>query len=144
MRSSKGLSLDSVQQRSEEQNIRVFYHDRVSLSFFFGAEHLGSLLEQEVAEHHGALPGQGSTAFGAAEHPFFYHDRVPQCLLEQNITVLPATGFNSAWTSSFSFVAILAQVSIMAVSDHVFQRFPFDLLFQVSATQHSNAICFHS
>ena len=39
--------------------------------------------------------------------------------------------------SHFGSRAISVQVSIVAVSDHVFHMFPFDLLFQVSATQHS-------
>ena len=37
--------------------------------------------------------------------------------------------------------AISVQVNNVAVSDHVFHRFPFDLLIQVSATQLSLFLC---
>ena len=43
--------------------------------------------------------------------------------------------------SHFGSRAISVQVSIVAVSDHVFHRFPFDLLIQVSATQLSLFLC---
>ena len=43
--------------------------------------------------------------------------------------------------SHFGSRAISAQVNIVAVSDHVFHRFPFDLLIQVSATQLSLFLC---
>ena len=36
---------------------------------------------------------------------------------------------------------ISVQVNIVAVSDHVFHRFPFDLLIQMSATQLSLSLC---
>ena len=43
--------------------------------------------------------------------------------------------------SRFGSIAISVQVNIVAVSDHVFRRFPFDLLIQVSATQLSLFLC---
>ena len=44
----------------------------------------------------------------------------------------------------FGSGAISVQVNIVAVSDHVFHRFPFDLLIQVSATKLSLFWCFPS
>ena len=43
--------------------------------------------------------------------------------------------------SHFGSRAISVQVNIVAVSDHVFHRFPFDLLIQLSATQLSLFSC---
>ena len=40
--------------------------------------------------------------------------------------------------------AISVQVNIVAVSDHVFHKFPSDLLIQVSATQLSQFLCIFS
>ena len=46
--------------------------------------------------------------------------------------------------SHFGSRTISAQVNIVAVSDHVFHRFPFDLLIQVSATKLSLFLCIPS